>query len=201
MPAIRLALLEGDPEVRALLHGYLCHQPDLTCEVVAASVEHLLAQLPALPQPPQVLLLDGNLLGNGVLSQLKQLLPHTALVLQTVFDDADRIFQGLCQGASGYVLKNTPLAEIAATVRVVARGGALMHRAVARKALAHLQAAPTQLAPFEQAVVQAIVEGLPDGQVVDRLGSSLEAVQASNRRVYEKLAASAPARRAVAAQR
>lgn len=199
MPAIRLALLEGDPEVRELLHGYLCRQPELTCEVVAASVEHLLAALPALPQPPQVLLLDANLLGDSGLPQLKQLLPHTAMVLQTVFDDADRIFQALCQGASGYVLKNTSLAEIKATVHVVARGGALMNRAVARKALAHLRASSTKLAPFEQAVVQAIVEGLPAGQVAARLGSSPEAVQASNRRVYEKLAASTPpARRAVA---
>jgi DNA-binding NarL/FixJ family response regulator len=194
MAPIRLALLEGDPEVRELLHGYLCEQPEFECVLVAASVEHLLAKLPTLPHSPQVLLLDSNLTGAAALPLLRQQLPQTAIVLQTVFDDADRIYQALCQGASGYLLKNTPLAELKTAVHDVAQGGAPMSRAVARKVLAHFRAQPGGLAPHERAVVQAIVEGLSEPQVVARLGISPEAVRASSRLIYSKLATSTPAR-------
>lgn len=194
MSPIRLALLEGDPEVRELLHDYLCRQPEFECVVVAPSVEQLLAELPTLPHPPQVLLLDSNPPGVEALPLLRQQLPQTAIVLQTVFDDADRIYQALCQGASGYLLKNTPLAELKAAVRDVAQGGAPMSRAVARKVLAHFGAQPDGLTPHERAVVQAIVDGLSEQQVVAHLGIPPEAVRASSRLIYGKLAASALAR-------
>ncbi len=190
MSLIRLALLEGDSEVRELLHGYLCQQPEFECVVVAPSMEQLLAELPTLLHPPHVLLLDSNPPGVEGLPLLRQQLPHTAIVLQTVFDDADRIYQALCQGASGYLLKNTPLAELKAAVRDVVQGGAPMSRAVARKVLAHFGAQPDGLSAHERAVVQAIVEGLSEAQVVARLGIAPEAVRASSRLIYGKLAAS-----------
>jgi DNA-binding NarL/FixJ family response regulator len=192
MAPIRLALLEGDPEVRELLHSYLCDQPEFECVVVAPSVEHLLAELPALPHLPQVLLLDSNPPGVEALPLLRQQLPQTAIMLQTVFDDAERIYQALCLGASGYLLKNTPLSELKAAVRSVALGGAPMSRAVARKVLAHFSAQPSELSAHERAVVEAMVEGLSEPQVVARLGSSPEVVRATSRLIYNKLAASAP---------
>ncbi len=194
MSHIRLALVEDDAVVRELLRSYLCGQPEFDCVAVAVSVEDLLAQLPYLRQLPQVLLLDIALPGQSgleALPLLRQRLPDTDIVMQTVFDDADRIYQALCRGASGYVLKHTPLAELKAAVLEVAQGGAPMSRAVARKVLAHFKPTPTTrpdlLTPRELDVVQGIIDGLGDKQVAARLGLSLDTVRTFVKRIYKKL--------------
>jgi DNA-binding NarL/FixJ family response regulator len=196
MLPIRLALIEDDPEMRELLHGYLCSQPEFEC-VAAPSVERFLADLPGLLPPPQLLLLDAQRPGLSSLDALpllRKLLPSANIVLQALFDDPDLIYQALCRGASGCLHKNTPLAELKATVLEVARGGASMSRAVARKVLAHFEprsaAPPVGLAPGERAVVQGIVEGLGNEQVAARLGTSPELVSSYIKGIYKKLEAS-----------
>jgi DNA-binding NarL/FixJ family response regulator len=194
MNRIRLALVEDDPEVRELLHGYLCQQPEFDCVLVADSAEDFLDQLFDVRQLPQVVLLDIHLPGMSgldALPHIKQRLPETDVLMQTVFDDADRIYRALCAGASGYVLKNTPLPEIKAAVLEVARGGAPMSRAVARKVLAHFKPTPTVqpdlLTARERDVVQGLVDGLGDKQVAARLGLSPETVRSYVKRIYKKL--------------
>ncbi len=194
MSPIRLALIEDDPEVRALLHGYLCRQPEFECVLLAGSVEEFLAELPDLRQPPEVVLLDVHLPGlSGIeaLPLLRQRLPTTDFVMQTVFDDADRIYQALCAGASGYVLKSMPLPELKNAVLEVHRGGAPMSRAVARKVLAHFKptpsAQPDLLSAREREVVQAVVDGLSDKQIATRLDLSPETVRTYVKRIYKKL--------------
>lgn len=194
MNPIRLALVEDDPQVREMLHEYLRGQPEFACVLIAESVEAFLAELPDLVQAPQVILLDIHLPGMSGLDALpliKQRLPEVDVLMQTVFDDADRIYRALCAGASGYLLKNTPLAEIKAAVLDVARGGAPMSRAVARKVLAHFKPNPTVqpdlLTEREREVVQGIVDGLGDKQVAARLELSPETVRTYVKRIYKKL--------------
>ncbi|RAK63228.1 response regulator transcription factor [Hymenobacter edaphi] len=194
MEKIRLALVEDDPEVRALLHAYLCQQPELDCVIVAGSAEDFLQQLTEVRVGPQVVLLDVQLPGlSGIeaLPLIRQRLPEADVLMQTVFDDADTIFQALRQGATGYVLKSAALTEYKAAVLDVARGGAPMSPAVARKVLAHFkplpQTQPGLLTEREQAVVQGIVDGLGDKQVAHRLGLSAETVRTYVKRVYKKL--------------
>lgn len=194
MNRIRLALVEDDPEVRELLQGYLCQQPEFDCVLVAESAEDFLNQLTEVRQPPQVVLLDIHLPGMSgldALPHIKQRLPEADVLMQTVFDDADRIYRALCAGASGYVLKNTPLPEIKAAVLEVERGGAPMSRAVARKVLAHFKPTPTVqpdlLTARERDVVQGLVDGLGDKQVAARLGLSPETVRSYVKRIYKKL--------------
>ena len=149
MNSIRLALIEDDPEVRELQHSYLCCQPKFDCVAIASSVEDFLAELPDLLHPPQMLLLDVQLPGLSgieVLPLLMQKLPQVDIVMQTVFDDADRIYQALCRGASGYVLKNTPLAELKAAVLEVAQGGAPMSRRRSPQGAGPFQAQPHRAA-------------------------------------------------------
>jgi len=192
--ALRLALVEDDAELRQLYSSYLCAQPELQCVLLAASAEDFFAQLPDLLLPPQVVLLDVGLPGRSgldVLPRLKLLLPATEVVMHTVFDDPDRIYQALCRGASGYVLKNQPLAELKAAVLEVARGGAPMSRAVARQVLAHFKPQPTTqaglLSEREQQVLEGMVDGLSDKQVAGRLGLSPETVRTHVKNIYRKL--------------
>jgi DNA-binding NarL/FixJ family response regulator len=194
MNSIRLALVEDDPELRELLHGYLCQQPEFECVLVADSVEAFFRELPDVCQVPEVILLDIHLPGMSgleALPLLKRRLPEADVLMQTVFDDADRIYQALCAGASGYVLKNTPLTDLKEAVLEVHRGGAPMSRSVARKVLAHFKPTPSVQADLlserEREVVQAVVDGLSDKQVAARLDLSVETVRTYAKRIYKKL--------------
>lgn len=194
MTPLRLAIIEDDPTVRQLLQGYLCRQPEFTCGLVAGSIEDFLRQLPEAVAPPQLVLLDVGLPGlSGIeaLPLLRRQLPEADFVLQTVFDDADRIYQALCAGATGYLLKSTPPAEIKAALLDVARGGAPMSRAVARKVLGYFKPTPSapsaDLTPRERQVLEGLVDGLSEKQVAARLSLTPQTVHSYIKQLYRKL--------------
>ena len=149
MSSIRLAIVEDDPDIRALTHHYLRQQPGISCVIVADSIEDFLGQLPD-ALPPQVILLDIGLPGmNGVeaLPAIIARLPGVEILMHTVFEDSDHIYNALCRGASGYVLKTTPLPQLKEAIVDVMQGGAPMSRAVARKVLAHFKPTPSSQQP------------------------------------------------------
>ncbi|OUJ71132.1 hypothetical protein BXP70_22720 [Hymenobacter crusticola] len=190
----RLVIIEDDPTVRELLHDYLGRQPELACVLVADSAEALLAWLPDAVQPPQLILLDIHLPGRSgldILPRLRQLAPTAEVVMQTVFEDSASIFEALRRGASGYLLKSTPLPALKAALLEVMQGGAPMSRAVARQVLAHFR--PRPLAPSavlterEQEIVQNLVAGLSEKQVAQQLGISVQTVHSHSKSIYRKL--------------
>jgi DNA-binding NarL/FixJ family response regulator len=194
MTPLRLAIIEDDPTVRQLLHGYLCRQPEFECVLVAGSVEAFLAQLPDIAAKPQLVLLDIGLPGlSGIqaLPLLRRQLPDADFVMQTVFEDTDRIYQALCAGATGYLLKSTPPTEIKAALLDVAHGGAPMSRAVARKVLGYFKPSPiaptTDLTPRERQVLEGLVDGLSEKQVATRLELSTQTVHSYIKQLYRKL--------------
>ncbi|OUJ76289.1 response regulator transcription factor [Hymenobacter crusticola] len=194
MIPLRLAIIEDDPTVRQLLQGYLCRQPEFDCVLVAGSVEAFLEQLPDLAAKPQLVLLDIGLPGlSGIeaLPLLRRQLPDTDFVMQTVFEDTDRIYRALCAGATGYLLKSTPPAEIKAALLDVAHGGAPMSRAVARKVLGYFKPSPTapttDLTPRERQVLEGLVDGLSEKQVAARLDLAPQTVHSYIKQLYRKL--------------
>jgi len=193
MATVRLAIVEDDPDIRDLVHHYLRQQPGISCVIVADSVEELLRQLPD-ALSPQVILLDINLPGlSGIdaLPTITSRLPDVDVLMHTVFEDPDNIYQALCRGASGYVLKNTPLPQLAAAIHEVHAGGAPMSRTVARRVLAHFKPTPSRqpnvLSAREQEVLEALVDGRSDKQIGARLGLSPETVRTHVKRIYKKL--------------
>ncbi|WP_051718409.1 response regulator transcription factor [Hymenobacter sp. IS2118] len=191
---IQLAIVEDDARVRSLLQEYLGHQPEFNCTIVVDSVEALWAELD-LSLPPRVLLLDVSLPGQtGIeaLPELRKALPGTDIILQTMHDDPERIFQALRAGATGYVIKNaTSLSQYKQAIFDVLAGGAALSPSVARKALRHFQPAPSQqpelLSPRETEVLQALTEGLSEKQVAARLNLSPDTVHTYVKRLYDKL--------------
>lgn len=191
---VSLAIVEDDARVRELLAEYLCRQPEFSCSIICDSVEALWEEL-EIALPPRVILLDVSLPGRSGIQALPDLckrLPQADIIIQTMHDDADRIFQALRAGATGYVIKSsTPLPQYKQAILDVLAGGAALSPAVARKALAHFTPAPSQqpdlLSPREREVLQGIVDGLSEKQVAHRLGLSAPTVHTYVRRLYEKL--------------
>jgi DNA-binding NarL/FixJ family response regulator len=172
---------------------YLSAQPEFDVVLVAGSVEEFLDELPAASRPPRLVLSDIGLPGltgiEGVL-RIKRLLPKAEVVLITVYSDPERLFQALCAGAVGYLLKSTTLRDVKAGLLEVLEGGSPMSPAIARHVVRHFQPAPDLtevLTPRELQLVQAIEEGLSYRLVAERLSISLNTVRTYIRRVYDKL--------------
>jgi DNA-binding NarL/FixJ family response regulator len=193
MNPIRLAIIEDDPEVQQLLRQYLGRQEEFECVIVVDSAEAFLREL-AVALPPQAILLDLGLPGMSgleLLPLLRTRLPDAEIVIQTAFEDPDRIYQALCGGASGYVLKNTQLPQIKAALLEVMQGGAFFSRSVARRVLQHFKpnptTQPTLLSEREHTVLQGIVDGLADKQIAARLELAVPTVRTHVRNIYRKL--------------
>src|SRR6267154_80706 len=158
------------------------------------SAEDALADLPKVK--PDVVLMDINLPGiNGVecVRKLKVLLPKTQVMMLTVYEDTDNIFNALSAGANGYMLKRTPTKELLEAITEVHRGGSPMTMHIARKVVQSLQqtaatAQPTEnLSEREQQVLDLLSHGLIYKEIAEKLGISYETVHTYVRRIYEKL--------------
>jgi DNA-binding NarL/FixJ family response regulator len=167
----------------------------LRCEAGFASCEEALAALRT-QTAPQVILLDVGLPGmSGIegIRAIKSLAPETHVLILTVFDDEDKVFQAICAGASGYLLKTSPVGEITSGINEVMRGGAPMNGRIARKVLAmfsKLAPPPSRdygLTAREREILQLMVEGLIKKEIASRLEISFHTVDTHLRNIYEKL--------------
>ena len=137
---IRVSLVEDDEEVRENIAGYLSTADGFECVGTHASAEDAVINLPA--ETPDVVLMDINLEemdGIDCIGHLKPLLPKGQIVMLTAFEDADVIFKALSAGASGYLLKRMPPAQLLEAIREVQRGGAPMSASIARKVVLSFQ--------------------------------------------------------------
>src|SRR5208283_3637757 len=125
--------------------------------------------------------------------QLKQLLPQTQVMMLTVYEDTENIFNALTAGASGYMLKRTSSKELLEAIQELHRGGSPMTMHIARKVVQSLQksspAAPSteSLSEREQQVLDLLIQGLIYKEIGEKLGISYETVHTYIRRIYEKL--------------
>jgi DNA-binding NarL/FixJ family response regulator len=140
--------------------------------------------------------MDINLPGiNGVecVRRLKPLLPGTQVIMLTVYEDTENIFNALAAGATGYLLKRTPREELLAAIRDVRRGGSPMTTHIARKVVQSFQqsapaAQPAEnLSQREQEVLDLLSQGFLYKEIAEKLGISYETVHTYIRRIYEKL--------------
>jgi DNA-binding NarL/FixJ family response regulator len=191
--ATALAIIEDDPSIRQSFVTYLCAQPEFDCVLVAGSVEEFLEALPSATRPPRLILSDIGLPGmTGIegVPRIRRVLPKAEVVLITVFAEPERLFQALCAGAVGYLLKSTMLRDVKTALLEVLAGGSPMSPAIARHIVRHFQPLPTPaevLTARELQLVQAIEEGLSYRLVAERLGISINTVRTFIRRIYDKL--------------
>jgi DNA-binding NarL/FixJ family response regulator len=131
--------------------------------------------------------------GVDCIAKLKELLPGVQAIMVTVYEDPDRIFRALRAGASGYLLKRTMTEEVLNAMREVQQGGGVMSGGVARKVIAHFREQTrattevNQLTEREREVLDLVVHGLSNKEIVDRLNVTMAAVRFHLRNIYHKL--------------
>ena len=132
--SIAVSIVEDNSQVRSSLAKLIDSSPGYRCLSKHGSAEEALKEIPGLR--PQVVLMDINLPGiNGVecARQLKPQLPGTQIIMLTVYQNTEHIFNALAAGATGYMLKQTPPAELLAAIKDVNAGGSPMSSHIARK--------------------------------------------------------------------
>jgi DNA-binding NarL/FixJ family response regulator len=192
--SIAVSIVEDNDKLRGTLARVLDRAEGFRCLSQFANAEDALKTLPQ--DRPDVVLMDINLPGmNGVecVRQLKQLVPATQIVMLTVYEDTENIFNALAAGATGYMLKRTPQAELIEAIHEVHRGGSPMTTHIARKVVQSLQkstgttSSTEALSPREQEVLDCLAQGFLYKEIAEKLGISYETVHTYIRRIYEKL--------------
>jgi DNA-binding NarL/FixJ family response regulator len=191
---ISVAVVEDDAQVRRSLTAILKRGPGITCMGEFANAEEALREIPRLQ--PKVVLMDINLPGmDGVecVRRLSVLVPDAQIVMLTVYDNTEAIYNSLAAGASGYLLKPVSAAQLLAAIRDVFAGGAPMTSNIVRKvvqafkqpALAAEEA--ESLSPREQEVLDLLAKGYLYKEIADQLQVSYGSVHTYIERVFKKL--------------
>ena len=194
MNMITVAIVEDDRDIRDVIQKYLDSQEGFICRTALDSVEEFLAVLEE-EIPPDVILMDIGLPGmSGIdgIRLIKQMFPNIDIVMLTIYHDSQKIFNSLCAGASGYLLKNTPLPEIKNGIEMLTAGGAPMSPHIARKLIHHFNPdkkvkRKSPLTLKEREIVVGLVDGLSYKMIADRMNISVETVRFHIKNIYQKL--------------
>ena len=191
---IKVSIVEDSRDTRQSLAELLGSSPALCCTGAYRDAEQALQSIPA--EQPDVVLMDINLPGmSGIecVGRLKERLPKLQVLMLTTYDDSDLIFDSLRNGASGYLLKNMPSAEIVQAVEQVHAGGAPMSMQVARKVVSHFQqikqpaSEVEKLTKREHEILGLLAKGYLYKEIADQLAISTSTVRAHLHTIYEKL--------------
>lgn len=192
--SIRVAIVEDDEQVRENLSRLVGETKGFECAATFSSGEQAIEALPR--RAFDVVLMDINLPGiSGVecVRQLKTVAPTTQVVMLTVYDDSDRIFQALQMGAAGYLLKRSTAEEILHAIEDVHRGGAPMSSYIARKVVQSFRRQGPSDKPAENLskretdVLEYVSRGYTNKEIADALGLSSETVRGYLKTIYSKL--------------
>lgn len=191
---IKVSIVEDNRGTRESLQELLGRAEGLICISAHASAEEALRAIATLQ--PDVVLMDINLPGmSGIecVARLKTRSPKTRILMLTTYEESDLIFDSLRSGASGYLLKNMPPAEIVQAIEQVHAGGAPMSMQVARKVVNYFQQikAPSsdmdKLTKREHEILALLARGYLYKEIADVLNVTVSTVRAHLHAVYEKL--------------
>jgi DNA-binding NarL/FixJ family response regulator len=196
--AITVSIVDDESGLRESIIGYLKKTGAFQFVSQYSSAEEALARLPA--ERPAVVLMDIKMEGmNGIecVRRLKAKMPEVQVIMLTVFEDLELIFDALKAGASGYLLKRQPPQKLVEAIREVVEGGSPMSAPIARKVVQLLQSSAIrrqgsgedsmELSARERDVLDQLAAGQGYKQTADNLGVSIHTVRSYVRRIYEKL--------------
>jgi len=191
---IRVAIIEDERDIRESLSVLVNGTPGYSCTGSYRTMEEALDRIAL--QLPDIVLSDIGLPGrSGIegVKLLKERHPQLLVLMLTVYDDDERIFEAMCAGACGYLLKKTPPARLLESLKEAVQGGAPMSPEVARRVVALFREirppdrADYQLTPHETRLLKLFVEGHNYKTAAVELGVSVNTVNFHVRHIYEKL--------------
>jgi DNA-binding NarL/FixJ family response regulator len=192
--AVKVSIVEDDAGVRESLADLIRRAPELICVGVHRDAESALQKI--MTEQPHVVLMDINLprmSGIQCARKLKALPAPPQVLMLTMYEDSEQVFQSLRAGASGYLLKRSSPDEIIQAIRDVAAGGAPMSRQVARKVVGYFQSIDQaqseldKLTPREYEVLTLLSKGLLYKEIAEQTGITLETVRGHLHNIYRKL--------------
>lgn len=193
-PKLRISIVEDDEEIRAHLVRLVAKAKDFLLVSDHGNGEAALEAVPR--EKPDVVLMDIHLPGmSGIESTraLKQRLPELQVLILTVYEDSEMIFESLKAGASGYLLKRTPSAKLLEAIREVHKGGSPMSSHIARRVVQYFNEnrdRPPEIAQLterERSVLELLARGQLYKEIADSLGMSIDTVRKHLQNTYHKL--------------
>lgn len=193
--ATRIWILEDHAQFAKQLSRLISAEDDLECEKAFDHPDALIAELAFQNKQPDLILLDIGLPGKDglqVLTEIKAKSPELRIIMLTSFDDRERIYRAICNGASGYLLKTSEPDDIISGIRDVINGAGALSADVASMILEgfskHGPIEETEpLTQREEEVLAALVKGLIKKEIADVLDISQHTVDMHLRSVYRKL--------------
>jgi len=195
MKEIRVAIFEDNRNLRESLFRLLESSTGFTCAGAFAHCERVVENIG--DTQPDVILMDIELpvvSGIEAVKLIREKYPDIKILMETIFEEDEKIFQSICNGAQGYILKNTPPEGILSSIREIHEGGAPMTPTVASKVLRLFKfnlAGNTDdeyhLSSREKEILKCLVEGMSYKMIADTCFISADTVNGHIKNIYKKL--------------
>jgi DNA-binding NarL/FixJ family response regulator len=196
--SLRIAIFDDNKNIRESISLLLATVPQFE---VVGSFSHVLDCTDDIRESkPDIVLMDiemPGMTGIEAVTKIKKEFPHIQVLMQTVFEDDDRVFDSICSGASGYILKNFLNTKLVDAINELQYGGSPMSPSIARKVLNKMQSVSSVIKPEEapdyhltareKEVLACLVSGLSYKMIGADLNISYETVRSHVKKIYEKL--------------
>ena len=195
MKDIRVCIFEDNTQLREGLFNLIDASDGFVCVGAFANCDDVIANISSVK--PDVILMDIELPGlSGIdaVGLIKEKYPDTKILMETIFEDDDKIFQSICNGAEGYILKNTPPEEILDAIKEIHEGGAPMTPAIALKVmrmfkqnLSSNKENSFNLSNREKEILKYLVEGMSYKMIAANCFITIDTVHGHIKNIYKKL--------------
>lgn len=195
---ITFSIVDDDAALRESIVRFLTVKAGFICAGQYGRAQDALANLPS--ERPSVVLMDIKMKGmDGIecVRRLKEKVPEALVIMLTVFEEEDLIFDALMAGAMGYLLKRQPPDQLLDAIREILAGGSPMSATIARKVVKLLQRSGDPVKTSggvrllfsgrQQELLDLLAAGEPYKAIADQMGLSIHTVRSYIRRIYEKL--------------
>jgi DNA-binding NarL/FixJ family response regulator len=191
---VKVVIFEDNNRLREGLYQLINGSAGLNCVGAFANCDNIIKHIEE--SGPDVVLMDIEMPGitgiEGVI-KIKEKFPEIKILMETIFEDDDKIFQSICAGAEGYILKGTPPAEIIESIKEIYEGGSPMTPSIANKVLRMVSRRPAahqddfDLTKREKEVLSCLVQGMSYKMIADECTISMDTVNMHIKNIYRKL--------------